>query len=135
MAFGGTVAGWNNTGAGAMHAVDRVKPGGQANRSDWAIMIWQDNVIISEALAANTAGRTYRVNFEVSAAVYAMENQATKDGDALLIEVLRGDNSVLASDTISPGHGPGRWSLPLRASSMKAMVRATCASASGRPVH
>jgi hypothetical protein len=109
VAHSGTVAGWANAGTGAMHAVDRANPGGQSNPSDWAIMIWQDNVITSGAVAANVAGHAYRVDFEAGAAVYAAENpdQATKAGDALLIEVLRGDNSVLASYTNAPGAWTG----------------------------
>jgi len=50
----------------------------------------------------------YRVNFEVSAAVYAGSSQATQAGDALLIEVLRADNSVLASTTNAPGAWTGK---------------------------
>ena len=57
--------------------------------------------------AANAAGHAYCVNFEAGAAVYAdtHPDQATRSGDALLIEVLRGDNSVLARHI----HEPGAW--------------------------
>ena len=94
VAHSGTVAGWNNAGNSTMHAVDRANPGGQSNPSDWAVMIFEDNVIISSAVAANVAGHAYRVNFEAGAAVYAVANpdQATQAGDTLLIEVLRADN-------------------------------------------
>jgi hypothetical protein len=105
VAHSGTVDGWANEGTSAMHTVDRANPGGQAHPSDWAVMIWQDNVITSGAFAANAAGHAYRVDFEASAAVYADASQATQPGDALLIEVLRGDSSVLASHT----HAPGAW--------------------------
>src|SRR5262249_29740852 len=73
---------------------------------NWAVMIWQDNVITSGAIAANASGQVYRVDFEASAAVYAGTNleQATQAGDVLLIEVLRGDR-VLASHR----HSPGAW--------------------------
>jgi hypothetical protein len=93
-----------------MHAVDRANHRGQSNPSDWAIMIWQDNVITSEAFTANVGGHAYSVNFEVGAAVYAATNpdQATQAGDALLIEVLRGDNSILASTTKAPGAWTGK---------------------------
>ena len=110
VAHSGTVAGWTHAGTGATHAVDRANPAGQSNPSDWAIMIFEDNVITSKAVAANVAGHTYGVNFEVGAAVYAATNpdQATQAGDALLIEVLRGDNSVLASTTKAPGAWTGK---------------------------
>ena len=110
IAHSGTVAGWTHAGTGAMHAVDRANPAGQSNPSDWAIMIFEDNVITSKPVAANVAGHTYRVNFETSAAVYAGSNpdQATQAGDALLIEVLRTDNSVLASTTKAPGAWTGK---------------------------
>ena len=109
VAHSGTAADWTHAGAGAMHAVDRANPAGQSNPSDWAVMIWQDNVITSHAFGANVAGQSYRVTFEVGAAVYADASQATRAGDALLIELLRGgDNSVLASTTKAPGAWTGK---------------------------
>jgi len=105
VACNGNVAGWTHAGTSVMHAVDRANPAGQSNPSDWAVMIWQDNVITSHAFDANAAGHAYCVNFEAGAAVYADASQATKAGDALLVEVLRKDNSVLASHT----HAPGAW--------------------------
>ena len=98
-----------HAGTGTMHAVDRANPAGQSNPSDWAIMIWQDNVITSGAFAANVAGHAYRVNFEAAPPFMQIRTgQATKAGDALLIEVLRGDNSVLASTPRRPAHGPAK---------------------------
>ena len=111
VAYNGNVAGWTPAGAGAIHAVDRANPAGQSNPPDWAVMIWQDNLITSRAFEANAAGHAYRVNFEAGAAVYADAGQATKAGDALLIEVLRGDNSVLASHTHAPGAWTGKMAL------------------------
>ncbi|NQW47371.1 MAG: DUF4038 domain-containing protein [Planctomycetes bacterium] len=105
VAHSGSVASWTHAGQGAMHAVDRANQAGQANPSDWSIMIFDDNVIISKAFAGNVAGQSYRVNFDASAAVYNGSPQATQAGDALLIEMLRADNSVLASTT----HAPGAW--------------------------
>jgi hypothetical protein len=108
VAHSGSVVGWNHAGQGAMHAVDRANQAGQANPSDWAVMIFEDNVITSKAIGANGAGQSYRVTFEVSAAVYNGSSQATQAGDALLIEVLRDDNSVLASTTNAPGAWTGK---------------------------
>ena len=110
VAHDGKVHGWAGSGAGTMHAVDRSFKGGEVTPSDWAIMIFEDNVITSNVMAANVAGTSYRVSFETSAAVYSAMNpdQATKAGDALLIEVLRADNSVLASIINTPGAWAGK---------------------------
>jgi hypothetical protein len=110
VAHDGNVHGWAGSGAGTMHAVDRSFKGGEVTPSDWAIMIFEDNVITSNVMAANVAGTSYRVSFETSAAVYSAMNpdQATKAGDALLIEVLRADNSVLASIINTPGAWAGK---------------------------
>lgn len=107
VAYNGNVTGWTKAGAGAMHAVDRANTAGQSNPSNWAIMLWQDNIITSGAIAANASGQVYRVDFEASPAVYAATNpeQATQAGAVLLVQVLRGDNSVLASRS----HAPGAW--------------------------
>ena len=85
---------------------------GQSNPQNWAVMIWQDNVLTSTAIAANAFGQVYRIDFEASPAVYAATHpqQATQAGDALLIEVLRGDDRVLASHR----HSPGAWTGTLK---------------------
>jgi hypothetical protein len=88
-----------------MHAVDRANRAGQSNPENWAVMIFQDNVITSGAFAANASGQVYRIDFEASPAVYENPQQATQAGDELLIEVLRGDDRVLASHK----HSPGAW--------------------------
>jgi len=115
VAFGGSVAGWSASGAGVMHAVDLANLGGQSNPSDWAIMFWQDNVITqASAIAANDNGASYEVTFDYGTAFYGSNNasQATLAGDAILVEVLRADNSVLASNTFAPGAwGAGNYNL------------------------
>jgi hypothetical protein len=98
----GGVTGWTEAGEHSMHAVDRA---GQSNPPNWAVMIFQDSVITSDAFAANASGQVYRIDFEASPAVYANPQQATQAGDELLIEVLRGDDRVLASHK----HSPGAW--------------------------
>ncbi len=118
VAHSGTVASWTNSGAGTMHAVDLTNLGGESNPSDWAIMFWQDNVITQTVgIAANKSGTSYEVNFDYGTAVYAQTHmsQRTLAGDELLVEVLRGDNSVLASGTFAPGEWvdgtTGNWNL------------------------
>ena len=107
VAHSGNVPGWSKAGAGTIDAVDLANLGGESNPSDWAPMFFQDNVITlgSPILGSNTPGQLYEVDYDASAAVYHADGafQATQAGDALLIEVLRGDNSVLASHTYSPG--------------------------------
>ena len=102
----GTSPGWSSTGGGAIHAVDLANLNGQNNPSNYAPMIWQDNVLTQAAgIAANVSGFTYSVNFDASAAVYAAGGQATQAHDAIKVDVLRSDNSVLASYM----HAPGAW--------------------------
>jgi hypothetical protein len=112
VAHSGSVIGWTDAGEHSMHAVARANLAGQSHPQNWAVMIWQDNVITSDAFAANASGQVYRIDFEASPAVYAAENakQATQAGDALLIEVLRGDDRVLASHN----HSPGAWTGTLK---------------------
>ncbi|MDA7897387.1 hypothetical protein N9B01_03650, partial [Akkermansiaceae bacterium] len=113
VAFGGTVAGWSNSGAGTMHAVDLANLGGESNPSDWAAMFWQNNVITQTmGIAANVSGTSYEVTFDYGTAVYAQAGQATGAGDSILVEVLRGDDSVLASNTFTLGAwGDGNYNL------------------------
>jgi hypothetical protein len=91
-----------------MHAVDLANLGGQSNPSDWAIMFWQDNVITQTVgIAANDLGASYEVNFDYGTAVYGVTlggpGQRTLAGDGLLVQILRADNSVLASQSFFPG--------------------------------
>ena len=56
----------------------------------------------SAGIGANDLSSSYEVTFDYGTADYA-GGQATGAGDGLLVEVLRGDNTVLASNTFSPG--------------------------------
>jgi hypothetical protein len=105
VAHDGKVPGWTHSGRGAIHAVDRSFKGGDVTPSDWAIMIFEDNIITSPGIDANVAGRTYHVSFQASPAVYAQRHQATQAGDALLVEVLRKGGTVLKKFE----HAPGAW--------------------------
>jgi hypothetical protein len=106
VAHTGNVTGWSKAGSGTMHAIDLANLGGQSNPSDWAIMFFQNNVItLNDGIAANDSGTSYEVNFDYGTAVYGAGNsdQRTQTGDGLLVEVLRGDNTVLASQSFLPG--------------------------------
>ena len=109
VAFSGSLPGWDKSGGGTVHAVDtaNVFANGIVNPRDFAVMIWQNNVITQQAAIAgsNDAGVVYEVSFDVSPAVYQASSQVTTESDGLLIEVLRGDGSVLDSYV----HQPGAW--------------------------
>jgi hypothetical protein len=104
LAVNGNVSGWLNSGAGTMHAVDQNNLGGQSNPSDWAIMLWQDNVITSKTIAdSNFLGQEYVLTFDYGTGVYAGTSQETGPLDDILVEVLRGNNTVLTSMVFDPG--------------------------------
>jgi hypothetical protein len=101
--FGGTLAGWSNAGAGTIHAVDtnNTWTGGvvTTNPANWAVMIWQDNIITQTAgtPGSNDSGVGYSIDFLAAGAVYQQEAQVN-DGtiDGIQIEVLRAsDDAVL----------------------------------------
>ncbi len=104
----GNLPGWNKAGGGAIHAVDRTGTG------NYAAMIWQDNVLtLASGIPANESGETYHVDFVAAPATYSEGTQATTETDGMVIEVLRGDFSLLATYTCNPGvfgtHGFARY--------------------------
>ena len=104
----GNLPGWNKAGGGVIHAVDRTGTG------NYAAMIWQDNVLtLASGIPANESGETYHVDFVAAPATYSEGTQATTETDGMVIEVLRGDFSVLATYTCNPGvfgtHGFARY--------------------------
>lgn len=108
LAFGGNLSAWSKAGAGTVHVVDRANlTGSITNPRDFAVMLYQDNVITlnSGIAGSNNAGQSYTVSFQDSPAVYQAGGQQTLASDRVLIELLRPDNSVLASFT----HAPGAW--------------------------
>lgn len=98
VAFGGSVSGWIASGGNAVHAVDL---GGQ----NYSAMIYSNNVLTlgSGIAGSNTSGQSYLVNFLASAAAYSDANGGTQSFDGLVVDVLRANNSVLASTTFQPG--------------------------------
>jgi len=105
VAYGGILPAWNRAGEGAIHAVDRTGAG------DYAVMIWSStaqnnspNVItVANPIPANALGGTYHVDFVAAPATYGEGTQATTGTDGMVIDVLRGDGSVLATYTCQPG--------------------------------
>ena len=114
VAHSGNLPDWEKAGAGTVHVVDtaNVFPNIDQPR-DFAVMIWQDNVItLADGIpGSNTAGAQYVVQFHAGPAVYQAGVQQTTEGESLLIEVLRQDDTVLAAFTHSPGAWAGELAL------------------------
>ena len=97
VAHSGDVTGW--TKSSGLHAVD-------LGSFDWAIMFYSsDGITLDAGIGANDLSTSYDVTFDYGTAVYAAGNpeQRTLDGDGLLVEVLRGNDTVLASQFFLPG--------------------------------
>jgi len=107
LVFGATLTDWTKSGFNAVHAIQLsgTTPGGPGN---YAVMIFSDNLITQQtAFAANDLGKTYYASYDIGPTVYATPSQATQAGDQLRINLLRGDNSILASSVVAPGAWQG----------------------------
>jgi len=109
LAFSGNLAGWSKSGAGTVHIVDSANlwnPGGPSNPRNFAVMIWQDNVITQQTgiVGSNESGTSYLIDFLAAPAVYEAPSQQTSSTDGIRIEVLRAsDNTVLHNFVHQPG--------------------------------
>jgi len=104
VAWGGAVTGWSSGGSGGViHAV-------QLNASpNWAPMLYDaDHLTLATGIAANATGISYGVAFKYGPANYGTAGQQTTAADYLLVEVLRADDTVLASGK----YYPKDWSNP-----------------------
>jgi hypothetical protein len=107
LVFDATLTDWIKSGFNAVHAIQLsgTTPGGPGN---YAIMIFDDNLITQQTpFSANTLGQTYYVSYDIGPTVYANPSQATQAGDALRVNLLRGDASILASSVVAPGAWAG----------------------------
>jgi hypothetical protein len=123
LVFGASLAGWDNAGAGSIHAVDtnNTWTGGSVsgNAQDWGVMIWQDNVITLTVgiVGSNVIGTQYSIDFLAAGAVYEAPSQIN-DGvtDNLQVEVLRAsDSAVLHTFNHTPAAPVGVGDLGLLA--------------------
>jgi fibronectin-binding autotransporter adhesin len=97
LSYGGNVPGWARSGFNAVHAVNL---GG----GDFAPSFYKDNTITTAStIAANDAGVGYLVTFDAAPSVYFILGQATLSNDGLIVKLLRGDNTVLATHSVLPG--------------------------------
>ena len=91
-----SVTGWTSSGLNAMRSVNRVLGAG----TNIAAAIPYDNQLIqSSGIAANTSGVTYTMFFEVGPSVWSTASEATNATDGLIVSLVRADNTVLASST------------------------------------
>ena len=106
VAHSGDAPNWDKEGGGTIHMVDR-EPVPLPSAADPAVMIWHNNVISLETgiPGSNDAGVNCTFDFVASPAVYQAPGQVTTSEDGLLIELLRDDDTVMASHT----HMPGDW--------------------------
>ena len=119
LARGADLPGWSKAGDGAVHVVDHANVTGSiVNPMNFAPMLWgagtsqtieNANIITldSPILGSNTSGQVYEVSFLASPSVYQNPSQASQDTEGVLIEVLRIDDTVLASHTSLPGAWAG----------------------------
>lgn len=98
---------WERGGFNATHAI-QLSGAVHGGPGDYAIMIYGNNVLTQKtAFSANDNGTTYYVSYDIGPTVYADAFQATEAGDTFLVELLRNDNSVLASNAVAPGAWAG----------------------------
>ena len=103
LVFNAVFGDWDRGGFNATHAI-QLSGAVHGGAGDYAIMIYGDNVLTQKTpFAANDSGQTYYVSYDIGPTVYADPNQATQAGDTFLVQLLRGDNSVLASNSVAPG--------------------------------
>ena len=104
----GTVPGWTGSGVNHSHAVDL----DMGLEADYALHLYTGSsttapnaLQLNAGISANDAGESYTVSFDAAPSVWAQCSRATTANDALVIEILRADDSILADHT----HHPGAW--------------------------
>ncbi|MFC3711155.1 PEP-CTERM sorting domain-containing protein [Sphingoaurantiacus capsulatus] len=112
----GDLAGWTKSGVNSLHAVNR------NGASDWGLMLFGSHnaspgnaILMNSAIAANSLGVNYSVDFEGAAASYNNGAQGNQNGDVLLFEMLNGVNAVVASYVYDPANWTGAANNPFTA--------------------
>lgn len=96
-----SLSGWDGSGLNALHAV-------AVGAGDSALTLYDSNVAqLAEGVAANETGKQYQVSFDLGATVWNDCAQATDVGDALRIDIVRANDTVLASQAFQPGAWAG----------------------------
>jgi hypothetical protein len=106
----GSVPGWTGGGINHSHAVD-LDPG---LGTDWAVQFaggstaaLGNTLTLVAGIPANDGGVLYQVSFDAAPTVWQVGSQSTRAVDGVRIDILRSDNSVLASFLHQPGAWPG----------------------------
>ena len=110
--FAANIAGWDEVGSSTAHIVDIANVyGSVTNTPNYVIMLWVDNVITqtTAVLNSNVTNTQYYVNFKAGPAVYQNSGQATAAtvNDGIVFEILRANNTILATSTYLPGAWAG----------------------------
>jgi hypothetical protein len=103
LVYNAVFADWIRAGFNATHAI-QLSGAVHGGAGDYAIMIFGNNVLTQKtAFAANDNGTTYYVSYDIGPTVYTNSLQKTEAGDTFRVELLRNDNTVLATNDVSPG--------------------------------
>jgi autotransporter-associated beta strand protein len=107
----GTFPGWTGGGVNNSHAVD-LNPSDPG--TNYALMLFSGNSsqppntpTLNTPIAANALGVEYDVTFDSGPSVYVGPSQATASTDGINVEIVRPDQSMVASYTHQPGAWPG----------------------------
>ena len=108
LVYNATFANADKSGFHAIHALQRSGTL-QGGAGDYAVMIFGNNVVTQKTgfAGANSTGVTYYASYDIGPTVYTDPNQATQAGDTFVVDILRADNSVLASNAVAPGAWTG----------------------------
>jgi hypothetical protein len=107
LVYNATFGGWDRLGFNAAHALQQSGTV-QGGAGDYALMIYGDNVATQKTgFAANASGTTYYVSYLMGPTVYTAPGQATQAGDTFRVNLLRVDNSILATNDVAPGAWTG----------------------------
>ena len=101
LVYQASITNWVVSGFHAAHGM-------QLSPVNWAVMIYGDNKMTEQTgFSANQAGVTYYMSYDIGPTVYSAPSQQTQNSDALEIQVLRADGTVLADNTVHPGAWSG----------------------------
>ena len=102
-----SVTGWTDVGGNALHMIDLDAGAG----TNYAAQLFggtgslaPNTLTLNTGIAANANGTEYVVDFIADATVGAGNGAASQAADGLKIEILRGDNSVLATYSNTAEH-------------------------------
>ena len=107
LVYNATYGSFDRSGFNAIHAI-QLSGAVHGGAGDYAVMIYGNNVVTQKTgFAANDLNKTYYVSFDIGPTVYSSMSQATQAGDTFRINLLRADNSLLATRDVTPGAWAG----------------------------